>query len=183
MLFKDPIENKQLENITFACQSKVDFIAFSFSPDNYQKELESIKFLQQTSSKIICRVEEYFEKETLNSLIELTDGVLVARYPMGTVMPIEKICTYQKEIVKRCNEKAKPVLISGHVLGSLRSLPYPLRADACDVYNGVIDGVDGFVLSSGVVGEHCFRNTLEMMRNILITAEAEVDHASSFKKI
>ena len=179
----DGLSAKQLENIAFACQSHVDFIAFSFSSNNFDAELAVLKSHVQDTSKIICRLEEFIEGSTLNDIISLTEGVLIARYPMGTEMPIEKICTYQKEIVKRCNERAKPVLISGHVLGSLRSLPYPLRADACDVYNGVIDGVDGFVLSSGVLGEYCWRNTLEMLKNILATAEAEIDHASAFKKI
>jgi pyruvate kinase len=179
----DGLSEKQLENIKFACESNVDFIAFSFSSTGFHEELNSIKSRLQYKSKIVCRLEEYIEKAALNTFIEETDCVLVARYPMGTEMPIEKICTYQKEIVKKCNEKAKPVLISGHVLGSLRSLPYPLRADACDVYNGVIDGVDGFVLSSGVVGENCWKNTMEMLTNILATAETEVDHADSFKRI
>ena len=179
----DGLSPKQLENISFACDLSVDFLAFSFSSKNFQEELEAIKARVKGNLKVICRLEEYIDGSILNEIINETHGVLVARYPMGTEMPIEKICTYQKEIVKSCNERAKPVLISGHVLGSLRSLPYPLRADACDVYNGVIDGVDGFVLSSGVLGENCWRNTLEMLKNILVTAEAEIDHAKSFKSI
>jgi pyruvate kinase len=178
----DILQARQQQNIEFACNSNVDFIAFSFS-NNYVQELETIKKSLKNNSKIIFRIEEYIDVSILDQIISLTDGVLVARYPMGAEMPIEKICTYQKEIVRRCNEMAKPVLISGHVLGSLRSLPYPLRADACDVYNGVIDGVDGFVLSSGVVGESCWKNTIEMLKNILSTAEAEIDHVSCFNKI
>ena len=175
------LSEKQIEDIAFVCQQKVDFLAFSFSAAGFEQEIEAIK-RNLGSTKVILRVEEFIHEQKLIEIIEKTDGVLVARYPMGTEMPIEKICTYQKEIVKKCNERAKPVLISGHVLGSLRNLPYPLRADACDVYNGVIDGVDGFVLSSGVLGESGWRNTLEMLINILKTAEGEVDHHFSFKK-
>jgi pyruvate kinase len=175
------LSQKQLEDIQFACSQNIDFIAFSFSAFGFENEFSSIS-TQKGSSKVILRIEEYIETLKLEEIISKTDGVLVARYPMGTEMPIEKICTYQKEIVKKCNEQAKPVLISGHVLGSLRSLPYPLRADACDVYNGVIDGVDGFVLSSGVLGESAWRNTLEMLINILKTAEGEVDYHTFFKK-
>ncbi|OMJ79305.1 hypothetical protein SteCoe_20729 [Stentor coeruleus] len=179
----DGISEKQLENIKFAGSSGVDFVAFSFSSKNYEEEIQTINSYMTDSVKIICRIEECIDPSSLGAIINSTQGVLVARYPMGSEMPIEKICTYQKEIVKKCNERAKPVLISGHVLGSLRSLPYPLRADACDVYNGVIDGVDGFVLSSGVLGESCWRNTLEMLKNILKTAEGEIDHVDCFKKI
>lgn len=174
------LSEKQLKDIEFACSQNIDFIAFSFSASGFEHEFAALS--QRASSKVILRIEEYIETNKLEEIIAKTDGVLVARYPMGTEMPIEKICTYQKEIVKKCNEHAKPVLISGHVLGSLRSLPYPLRADACDVYNGVIDGVDGFVLSSGVLGENAWRNTLEMLINILKTAEGEVDHHTFFKK-
>lgn len=175
------LSEKQIEDINFVCCQQVDFLAFSFSSTGFETELETIrKHLGNT--RLILRIEEYIAEAKLEEIIENIDGVLVARYPMGTEMPIEKICTYQKEIVKKCNSRAKPVLISGHVLGSLRNLPYPLRADACDVYNGVIDGVDGFVLSSGVLGESGWRNTLEMLINILKTAEGEVDHHLSFKK-
>lgn len=144
----------QLEHLSFLNNVNVDFITFVFSKEQFNEELAYIQEkLTGKEIKLLCKIEKQLEDEILYEFIEKTDGIVIARYPMGAEMPIQRICTYQKQVIAACRQRAKPVLISGHVLGSLRSLPYPLRADACDVYNGVIDGIDGFVLSSEILGE------------------------------
>lgn len=102
---------------------------------------------------------------------------------MGAVAPIEKICTYQKQIVKQCINYAKPVYIAGHVLGSLHQMPYPLRADAFDVYNAVIDGVDGFILSSEILNEENWRATLQIFQEIVTKAEGDLQPKQQFQQI
>mmetsp|Transcript_11921 Transcript_11921/g.11985 ORF Transcript_11921/g.11985 Transcript_11921/m.11985 type:complete len:331 (+) Transcript_11921:3-995(+) len=144
----------QIKHLDFITQTNADFITFVFSSENFNEELAFIQEkLRGKDIKILCKIEKQLESEVLYEFIEKTNGIVIARYPMGAEMPIERICTYQKEVIAACRQRAKPVLISGHVLGSLRNLPYPLRADACDVYNGVIDGIDGFVVCSEILQE------------------------------
>ena len=175
---------KQLRDLEFCSEANVDFISVGFSEENFEEELKVVsEKIKNKKIKILCRVETAISRNRLEEMVEVCDGIIIARCPMGAEMPIQRICTYQKEIVNLCSQKAKPVVVSGHVLGSLRNLPYPLRADACDVYNGVLDGIDGFVLSSDILREDTWRNALEMITNILETAEGDIDPRSTFQKI
>lgn len=180
------LSEKQVMAIDFAVEAGADFISFPFSVENFDTELDLIKekiSIGKKKIKIIARLTSEMDKQKLTHIVVNTDGIIIARGPMGAEMPIERICTYQKQVVATCGEHAKPVLVSGHVLGSLRTLPYPLRADASDVYNGVLDGIDGFILAPEIIHEDTWMNTFQMLIDILELAESELNPRQTFQKI
>jgi len=85
---------------------------------------------------------------------------------------MERICTFQKRTTELCAQLAKPLLISGHVMNSMKILPYPIRAEASDVYNGILDGVDCFVLRLVFNPNN---STFDMLINIIMKAEEELE--------
>jgi pyruvate kinase len=178
------IQAKCLENYRQVLTLDPDFVCYPFSAEHFREELEGLRQVPGfDKARLLAKIKSEFSSDELMALVEQIDGVLVARYGLGMEMPIERICVYQKQIVKTCQRLGKPVLISGQVLGSLRSLPYPLRAEASDVYNGVLDGIDGFVLAQEVLTPENWENTMQMLSNIISKAEERINYRKFFQDI
>lgn len=178
------LQEKQRKELEAAVTTNADFISFCFTEDNWISELEILDnstFMKNV--KVLAKLEHQFSHEALMTLIDRTDGVILSRGPLGAEMPIEKISTYQREIAHLTRQLAKPLLISGHVLNSLKTLPYALRADACDIYNGVLDSVDGFILNTEILADELWERTLATLTEIITTAEREIDYKSKFQGI
>lgn len=178
------INSKCLANFKTILTLNPDFVIYPFSSQCFREELEAIRQVEgNENTKLLAKIKSELSQADLDDIIEATDGVLVARYGLGMEMPIERICVYQKRVVKACQMLGKPVLISGQVLGSMRSLPYPLRAEASDVYNGVLDGIDGFVLAQEVLTDDNWENTMQMLTNIICKAEECINYRKFFQDI
>jgi len=169
--FSTNFTDKQLSDIDFGLSLQFNFLSVCYS-ERFNEELALLRErVGKRKTKLLARLERMLGREELTALCSIADGVILERSALEVQMPIEKLCTYKKLVVQICGFLGKPILISGHVLGSLQTLPYPLRADACDVYNGVMDGSDGFVLSGLVLTTDLWRNSLLMMKNIVASAE------------
>ena len=169
--FDTNFTEKQLSDIDFGLSLQFNFLSVCFS-EHFAEELEMLRErVGKRKTKLLARVERMLDREELTALVDMCDGIILERSALEVQMQIEKLCTYKKLVVQTCALYGKPILVSGHVLGSLQSLPYPLRADACDVYNGVMDGSDGFVLSGLVLTPDLWKNSLLMMKNIVASAE------------
>ena len=169
--FASNFTEQQISDIDFGVAMQFNFLSVCFS-ENYVAELALLKErISKRKTKILARIERMLDRDELTALCAATDGIILERSALEVQMPIEKLCTYKKLVVHICGLQGKPMIISGYVLGSLQTLPYPLRADACDVYNGVMDGSDGFVLSRVILTSELWRNSLLMMKNIVASAE------------
>lgn len=161
------ITRKDREDILFALEQGVDFIALSFV-----REAEDVRQLKQLLSenaskvKIIAKIEDQSGVENLDAIIEESDGIMVARGDLGVEINVAELPNVQRNIVKRCAEEGKRVIVATHLLESMIENPIPTRAEVTDVANAIYEEVDAVMLSGETtIGKHpvrCVRQLVEI---------------------
>ncbi|MGV8086065.1 MAG: pyruvate kinase [Candidatus Woesearchaeota archaeon] len=162
------ISEQDIKDIIFGIKNKIDFIAQSFVKTP-QDVLEVKKLLKENDAEnihVISKIESFQAVELLDEIIDVSDGVMIARGDLGVQIPIENIPSLQKKIIHKCNLKGKPVITATQMLESMTKNPRPTRAEATDVANAIIDGSDAVMLSGETAsGKHPLR-VIEMMDKI-----------------
>jgi pyruvate kinase len=139
---------RDLECLTFALQQGVDAISQSFV-DTAQDILDVRKAAQNLGYDpfIIAKIERSSVRERIDEILEVTDGIMVARGDLGVEIPIEEIAVVQKFITARANFYSRPVITATQMLESMTRNRRPTRAEATDVANAILDGTDCVMLS------------------------------------
>ncbi len=174
---------KDKKDIIFAIKNEVDYIALSFvrTAEDVQHSKEYIKKHGGTQW-IIAKIEKPQALENIESIIEVSDGIMVARGDMGVEIPAARVPIEQKRIITLCNDQAKPVITATQMLESMIQNPRPTRAEASDVSNAVFDGTDVVMLSAETsVGAYPIE-TVSYMRTICEEAEAELFRTQEISK-
>lgn len=143
------LTEKDILDVNFALDNNVDWIALSFvrSADDLGQLKEIIRN-KKKFARIIAKIEKPEALEDIDNIIDASNGIMVARGDLGVEVPYDQVPLIQKDIVKRCIEKAKPVIIATQMLESMISNFRPTRAEANDVANAVLDGADAVMLSA-----------------------------------
>lgn len=148
------ITEKDREDLKFGLEQGVDYVALSFvrRPEDisnlrqlmreYQPNLDSVDF-----PPIIAKIEKHEAITNFDAILEVTDGVMVARGDLGVEMPTEQIPVLQKMIIHKCKAIGKTVITATQMLDSMIRNPRPTRAEASDVANAILDGTDATMLS------------------------------------
>ena len=143
------VTEKDKEDLIFGCKMGVDFVAASF--DRQASDVLEIRSLLNSHSgeniQIIAKIESQEGVNNIDSILEVADGIMVARGDMGVEIPIEKVPIIQKNIIKKCNAAGKIVITATQMLDSMIRNPLPTRAEACDICNAIFDGTDAIMLS------------------------------------
>ena len=143
------ISPKDDADIRFGCQMGVDYIAASFT--RRKEDILAIRKILREEGKpdiqIIPKIENQEGFDNLEEILEVADGVMVARGVLGVDVSFELVPIYQKKIIKTANAMGKPVVTATHMLESMQGNPRPTRAEASDVANAVLDGTDAIMLS------------------------------------
>lgn len=174
------LTEKDLVDLEFGLKLGVDAIAISFvrSEHDVRRLRERITQLapDHRTIPIIAKLEKPEALEHLNAIIEVADGVMVARGDLGVEMSPEQVPIAQKRIIECANQNARLVITATQMLESMIHNPRPTRAEASDVANAIFDGTDAVMLSGETaVGEYPIA-AVEMMSKIICQAEAHVDH-------
>lgn len=143
------ISQKDREDILFGCREQVDFIAASFV-QSAQDVLSIRSILSECDSGdvfIIAKIENRQGVDNFEEILDVADGIMVARGDLGVEIPIEEVPLVQKRLIQLCNLAGKPVIIATQMLESMINNPRPTRAEANDVANSIIDGADAIMLS------------------------------------
>ncbi len=145
---QDSVTEKDWEDLKFGIAHGVDWIALSFvrTADEIIRIKEYIK-AQGSHAKVIAKIEKPEAVANMVSIIEATDGIMVARGDLGVEMPSEEVPLIQKELVAKSHEAGKPVIVATQMLESMIDNPRPTRAEVGDVANAVLDGADAVMLS------------------------------------
>jgi pyruvate kinase len=168
---------KDRDDAQFAVKQGVDFLALSFvrRPADV---LELRHFLQthNVDVPIIAKIEKPEALHAFDRILEITDGVMVARGDLGVEAPPEKVPFHQKEIIQAANRAGKPVITATQMLQSMIDNPRPTRAEASDVANAILDGTDAVMLSGETaVGQYPIQ-AVQTMQMIAANAEAHLPH-------
>ena len=136
------------EDIIYACENNGDFLALSFVSTK-EDVLEARKIIdeQKSSMKIIAKIESKTGIDNLDEILEVSDGVMVARGDLGEEVPISLLPVYQKLIVRKAREHGKFCIVATEMLESMKKNSRPTRAEVTDVANAVLDGTDAVMLS------------------------------------
>lgn len=169
------ITDKDKEDLRFALQQRVDWVALSFvrrAEDVYElRDLirQQAEFGRLTP--IVAKIEKPEAVENIEAIVKAVDGVMVARGDLGIEVSAEAVPIMQKQIIRRCNEAGKPVITATQMLDSMIRNPRPTRAEASDVANAILDGTDAIMLSGETaVGKYPIESVETMVR---IAAETE----------
>ncbi len=140
---------KDEADIRFGCKNDVDFIAASFT--RRADDIRAIRAITKEEGKetiqIIAKIENQEGYDNLDEILDVVDGVMVARGDLGVEISTALVPIYQKQIIRKCNERGKFVVTATHMLESMQGNPRPTRAEAGDVANAVLDGTDAIMLS------------------------------------
>lgn len=163
---------KDLKDLDFILEHDFNWIALSFvrtAKDIY--ELRKKIKAKGRRAKIIAKIEKPEAIDNIDSIIEATDGVMVARGDLGVEVPMQRLPTLQKMIVAKCIQKAKPVIVATQMMDSMIKNPTPTRAEIIDVANAVLDGADVVMLSGETaMGIHPIK-VVQAMNDIIAEAE------------
>ncbi|MCL6586162.1 MAG: pyruvate kinase [Anoxybacillus sp.] len=143
------ITEKDRQDILFGIRQGVDFIAASFVR-RAADVLEIRELLEANDAldiKIIPKIENEEGVDHIDEILEVADGLMVARGDLGVEIPAEEVPLVQKELIKKCNALGKPVITATQMLDSMQRNPRPTRAEASDVANAIFDGTDAIMLS------------------------------------
>lgn len=142
------LTEKDKQFIDWAINADIDFIAHSFvrSSDDL-KEIQAILDARGSHLKIISKIENQQGVDNLDDILTYCYGVMVARGDLGVEIPAEKIPLIQKQIVKNCRDRKKPVIIATQMLQSMIDNPRPTRAEVTDVANAIFQSADAIMLS------------------------------------
>lgn len=167
---------KDHEDLKFAVEQGLEWVGLSFvrSPEDVLYLRNAIKDLGG-KCRIIAKIEKPQAVKNIDRIIEVADGIMVARGDLGVEMPMEKVPMIQKQIVEKCILASKPVIIATQMMESMIESPTPTRAEANDVANAVMDGADAVMLSAETsVGKYPVR-VVESMEKILGATEINWD--------
>lgn len=170
------LTEKDREDLEFGLSQGVDWVALSFvrKPEDIV-ELKQIIADAGQLTKVVAKVEKPEALKNIDEIIEATDAVMVARGDLGVEIPMHEVPIWQKKIVIKCNEAAKPVIIATQMMESMIENPRPTRAETNDVANAVLDGADALMLSAeSAAGKFPVEAVLKMSETIK-TVEIEAD--------
>ena len=172
------LTERDIEDIKFGIKEDIDFIAASFVRSR-EDVLAIRKVLEEErdyTTKIISKIESQRAVEEIDEIIEVSDGIMVARGDLGVEIETEAVPIVQKEIIKKCNIVGKTVITATQMLDSMIRNPRPTRAETNDVANAVLDGTSAVMLSGETASGKYPLEAVVTMRKILEYTENTIDH-------
>jgi pyruvate kinase len=149
------LTEEDIHNLEFVLTQDVEWIGLSFVRNAEDiVQLKHIINQHGSAARVIAKIEKPEAIDNIDAIIEVTDGVMVARGDLGVEMPMEQVPLLQKMIARKCRDASKPVIVATQMLESMITTPRPTRAEVNDVANSVLDGADAVMLSGETsVGE------------------------------
>lgn len=177
------ITEKDQKDIEFGIKMDIDFIAASFVR-KASDVLAIRKILEENNAEhiqIISKIENQEGVDNLEEIIEISDGIMVARGDLGVEIPTEEVPLVQKEMIRLCNKAGKPVITATQMLDSMIRNPRPTRAEVTDVANAIFDGTDAIMLSGETAAGKYPLEAVRIMSDIAKRSEAAIDYKNLLK--
>ncbi len=170
----ESVTKKDLEDLAFGLKQNVDYIALSFV--RKAEDISNVKKIIKQKNKntpVIAKIEKHEALTHIDQIMEVSDGIMVARGDLGVEIPLENVPGIQKMLIAKANVMGRPVIIATQMLRSMVDSPRPTRAEATDVANAVLDGADAIMLSEETaMGEYPVE-AVQFMRRIALHTEKD----------
>ena len=166
------LTEKDFEDLEFIIDQQLDWVALSFVRS--VKDLEILrKRLNERNSKtkIIAKIEKPEALQNIRDIIVESDGIMIARGDLGVELPIEKVPLIQKQIIRKCLHRAKPVIVATQMMESMIDRIKPNRSEITDVANAVLEGADAVMLSGETATGNHPALVVQTMRKIIMEVE------------
>jgi pyruvate kinase len=176
------ITPKDADDILFGIRQDIDFIAASFvrRPSDVLEIRELLEKNNALSIQIIPKIENQEGVENIDSILEVSDGLMVARGDLGVEIPAEEVPLVQKRLISKCNDLGKPVITATQMLDSMQRNPRPTRAEASDVANAILDGTDAIMLSGETAAGSYPVEAVKTMHRIASRTEQVIEYREKF---
>jgi pyruvate kinase len=165
------ITDKDREDVAFAVEQDLDYIALSFV--RKAEDIGELRRLIPKSMLVVAKIEKDSALENIEAIARASDGVMVARGDLGVELPFEEVPYAQKRIIALCNRLGRPVITATQMLESMITHPRPTRAEASDVANAILDGTDAVMLSAETAAGQYPRLAVEAMTRIITEIETQ----------
>lgn len=168
----NPLTEKDLVDLKHGIENNVALIALSFVRSAKDIELIKSYIPEDSLVKIIAKIEKPQALNNLDSILNVADGIMVARGDLGVEIPYEQLPAIQKQMIQKANDNNVLVITATQMLESMVSSPRPTRAEVTDVANSIFDGTDAIMLSAETASGKYPVLTVETMHKIALEAEA-----------
>ena len=171
------------EDILFGIKMGFDFLACSFVRSKADiLEVRMILDENNAKTKVIAKIENMQGIRNLSEILEVSDGIMVARGDMGVEIPLEEVPVIQKKMIKKAIAAGKQVITATQMLESMTKNPRPTRAETTDVANAIYDGTTAIMLSGETANGQYPVEAVETMTKIAQRAELDIDYINRFQR-
>ena len=179
------LSKKDEEDILFAHKMNIDFLALSFisSSEDVLKVNDMLINLENDHIEIISKIETEEAVKEIDNIINVSDGIMIARGDLGLQIPMERIPGIQKNIINKCHESGKVCIVATELMSSMLNEIIPTRAEVSDIANAVLDGADAVTLSSETEYGKYPVESVNIMSKIIISAEQDLNNSVMINNI
>lgn len=167
---------KDRDDLEFACELGVDWLALSFV--QRAEDVEEAKTLAKGRAAVLSKIEKPAAVKAFDEILSVSDGIMVARGDLGVEMPVHSVPPIQKRLVRRSRAAAKPVIVATQMLESMIESPIPTRAEVSDVANAIYEGADAVMLSAESAAGAFPIEAVTTMDSVARSVEADPNYRS-----
>ncbi len=168
------LSEKDRTDLEFVCKLGVDWLALSFV--QRAQDVEEARKLVKDRAEILSKIEKPAAVEDFDSILEVSDGIMVARGDLGVELPVEAVPPIQKRLVRACRAKGKPVIVATQMMESMINSPVPTRAEVSDVAQAIYEGADAVMLSAESAAGMYPVEAVNTMNNVAVEVEKDPIH-------
>ncbi|WP_099826766.1 pyruvate kinase [Oceaniglobus indicus] len=165
------LSEKDRRDLEFVCELGVDWLALSFV--QRPEDVSEARDLAKGRAAILSKIEKPAAVKNFDAILEVSDGIMVARGDLGVELPVQNVPPIQKRLVKKCRNAAKPVIVATQMLESMIDSPVPTRAEVSDVATAIYEGADAVMLSAESAAGSYPIEAVQTMDNVAREVESD----------
>jgi pyruvate kinase len=168
------LSDKDRKDLDFVCELGVDWLALSFV--QRAADVAEARELARGRAAILSKIEKPAAVKAFPEILEVSDGIMVARGDLGVELPVQNVPPIQKRLIRQCRSAAKPVIVATQMLESMIDSPMPTRAEVSDVATAIYEGADAVMLSAESAAGHYPVEAVQTMNNVAIEVESDPNY-------